>query len=55
MRWPLSRPELEALAHNREFVAAYRDARAGWLAGATGVFPRGTYWLRRCAHVPVAT
>lgn len=46
---------LEAIARNREFMAAYRDARAGWLAGAAVVFPSGTYWLRRFARVPVAT
>ena len=46
---------LEAIARNREFLAAYRDARAGWLGGAAVVFPGGTYWLRRFAHVPVAT
>jgi hypothetical protein len=46
---------IEAIDRNREFLVAYRDARAGWLGGGAVVFPSGTYWLRRFAHVPVAT
>ena len=52
-RSPWSR--IEALQRNREFVAAYREARDRWLAGATSVFPVGTYWLRRFANVPLGT
>ncbi|HWU89826.1 MAG TPA: hypothetical protein VN253_21340 [Kofleriaceae bacterium] len=39
---------------NRQFVAAYREARDRWLGGALTAFPIGTYWLRRFAHVPLA-
>jgi hypothetical protein len=46
---------IEAIRRNREFLAAYRDARAGWIAGDTIPFPLGTYWLRRFAHVPLAS
>lgn len=46
---------LEAIQRNREFLAAYRDARADWLIGIAVAFPSGTYWLRRFAHVPVTT
>jgi REP element-mobilizing transposase RayT len=46
---------LEALRRNREFLAAYRDARARWIGGDTIPFPIGTYWLRRFAHVPLAS
>jgi len=46
---------LEATRRNREFLAAYREARACWLAGAAIPFPVGTYWLRRFAHVPSAS
>ena len=46
---------IEAISRNREFLTAYRDARAGWLGGGAVVFPAGTYWLRRFAHVPVTT
>jgi len=46
---------VEALLRNREFLAAYRDARDHWRAGALIPFPIGTYWLRRFAHVPLAT
>jgi REP element-mobilizing transposase RayT len=45
---------IEAIHRNREFLAAYRDARARWLGGAVVPFPVGTYWLRRFAHVPLA-
>jgi hypothetical protein len=45
---------IEAIRRNREFVASYRDARARWLGGAAVLFPIGTYWLRRFAHVPLA-
>jgi REP element-mobilizing transposase RayT len=46
---------IEALGRNREFLAAYRDARTRWLAGDAAPFPAGTYWLRRFAHVPLAS
>ena len=45
---------IEAIHRNREFLAAYRDARRWWLAGDPIPFPVGTYWLRRFAHVPLA-
>lgn len=43
-----------ALLGYREFLAAYRRARALWLAGQPALFPFGTYWLRWFANVPVA-
>jgi hypothetical protein len=46
---------IEALLRNRQFLAAYRDARDCWIAGELIPFPIGTYWLRRFAHVPLAT
>ena len=46
---------IEAIRRNREFLAAYRDARACWLAGAAAWFPVGTYWLQQFAHVPLAS
>jgi hypothetical protein len=46
---------IEALLRNREFLAAYREARVRWLASETSRFPIGTYWLRRFASVPLAT
>jgi putative transposase len=46
---------IEALHRNREFLAAYRDARACWIAGDAIPFPIGTYWLRRFAYVPLAS
>jgi len=52
-RSPWSR--IEALQRNREFVAAYREARDRWLAGTASIFPVGTYWLRRFANVPLGT
>ena len=45
---------LEAIHRNREFLAAYREARERWIAGNTIPFPIGTYWLRRFANVPIA-
>jgi putative transposase len=45
---------LEALRRHREFLAAYRDARARWIGGDAIPFPVGTYWLRRFAHIPLA-
>jgi putative transposase len=45
---------IEALRRCREFLAEYQAARADWLAGRDTAFPRGTYWLRRFAHVPIA-
>ena len=46
---------LEAIRRHREFLAAYRDARARWVAGEAIPFPLGTYWLRRFAQVPLAS
>lgn len=46
---------IETLARNRQFLAAYRTAREGWVAGLVIPFPIGTYWLRRFAHVPLMT
>jgi putative transposase len=43
----------EAVQRNREFLDAYRAARALWLEGQDTRFPSGTYWLRRFANVPV--
>ncbi len=45
---------IAVILRNREFVAAYRDARARWIAGNSIPFPIGTYWLRRFANVPIA-
>jgi hypothetical protein len=42
---------VEALARNRAFVAAYRDARALFILGQPARFPPGTYWLARHAAV----
>jgi REP element-mobilizing transposase RayT len=44
---------IEALVRNRGFAAEYTGARKRWRAGASAVFPRGTYWLQRFASVPV--
>jgi len=44
---------IEALQRNREFLIAYREARAAWIAGIPIPFPVGTYWLRRFVGVPV--
>jgi hypothetical protein len=46
---------IEAILRNREFVIAYRKARARWIAGDPVPFPPGTYWLRRFVHVPIAS
>ena len=46
---------LEALQRYREFLAAYREARACWIDGAAIPFPVGTYWLRRFAAIPLAS
>lgn len=46
---------LEALRRNREFLASYREARARWINGDAIPFPAGTYWLRRFAHIPLAS
>ena len=46
---------LEALGRNREFLVAYREARARWIDGDAILFPAGTYWLRKFAHVPLAS
>ena len=45
---------VEALLRNRQFLAAYREARERWIAGQLIPFPIGTYWLRRFAQVPLA-
>jgi len=45
---------VEAILRNREFLTAYREARARWIAGDPIPFPIGTYWLRRFAQVPLA-
>jgi putative transposase len=45
---------IEVILRNREFVAAYRDARTRWIDGDPIAFPIGTYWLRRFANVPIA-
>jgi putative transposase len=44
---------IEAIRRNREFLVAYREARACWIASAPIPFPVGTYWLRRFACVPL--
>lgn len=44
---------IAALQRNEKFLIHYRRARALWLAGEPAVFPAGTYWLRRFAHVLV--
>ena len=44
---------IEALLRNRAFIAAYTRARQSWRDGVAVVFPPGTYWLRRFAHVPL--
>lgn len=46
---------IEAILRNREFLAAYREARARWIAGDVTSFPIGTYWLRRFANAPLAS
>lgn len=43
-----------ALARYRSFLWAYRYARDRWRRGLEAVFPAGTYWLTRFAHVQVA-
>ena len=44
---------LEAIQRDRTYVAKYRHARAGMLAGFPIPFPHGTYWLARFAGVAV--
>jgi hypothetical protein len=46
---------LEAHCRNREFLAAYREARDHWVNGDVIPFPAGTYWLRRFARVPLTS
>jgi putative transposase len=46
---------IEAIHRNREFLVAYREARACWIASAPIPFPVGTYWLRRFAGVPLVS
>jgi REP element-mobilizing transposase RayT len=43
-----------ALLAYRQFLVDYAMARGEWLAGRPAIFPAGTYWLARCAAVPVA-
>lgn len=43
---------IEALGRSKAFVEAYRSAIESWMTGiATVVFPFGTYWMRKFAHV----
>lgn len=44
---------IATLQRNKAWEAAYREARLRWQAGEPAVFPYGTYWLRRFAHVAV--
>jgi hypothetical protein len=44
---------IAALLEYRQFLLDYAEARSRWLAVLPTVFPRGTYWLARCAAVPV--
>jgi hypothetical protein len=44
-----------ALASYRSFLWAYRYARDRWKRGLDAVFPAGTYWLTRFAHVQVVS
>ncbi len=44
---------LEAIQRKRDFVAAYRKARAAFRAGLRIAFPYGTYWLHRFMGVEV--
>ena len=37
---------IETLTRNRAFVAAHREARLAWIAGASHAFPPGTWALR---------
>ena len=43
-----------ALASYRSFLSAYMEARDRWKRGLEALFPAGTYWLTRFAHVQVA-
>jgi len=45
---------LEAIRRSKEFLAAYRDARARWIRNEPAVFPPGTYWLAHFAGAPVS-
>ena len=44
---------IPALASYRSFLWAYKHARDRWRRGLEAVFPAGTYWLTRFAHVQV--
>ncbi len=44
---------LEAIQRKRDFVAAYRKARAAFRAGLRIAFPYGTYWLHRFMGIEV--
>lgn len=49
-----SHVRLPALASYRSFLRADTYARDRWRRGLDAVFPAGTYWLTRFAHVQVA-
>jgi len=44
---------LPALEQYRAFLLAYKQARTRWLRGLDALFPKGTYWLSRFAHVRI--
>jgi len=44
---------IEALLYNRAFAREYILARRRWSEGLSAIFPHGTYWLQRHAHVAV--
>ena len=45
---------MPALASYRSFLWAYKHARDRWRRGLDALFPVGTYWLTRFAHVQIA-
>ena len=44
---------IAALQRNKQWQAEYREARRRWQSGEPCLFPHGTYWLQRFAHVAV--
>jgi hypothetical protein len=46
---------IAALIAYRQFLIDYATARSRWLERLPVIFPPGTYWLARCAAVPVAS
>lgn len=47
---------IEALQRCREFLSSYGRSMKAWMLGTTSVvFPFGTYWMRRFAHVVCET